>query len=422
MTLVTLQRYWNGLRNNNIDVISKNNAYGIIINNSNNPKPHFNIITYLNMKISSPNIVMVMEDNTNNSRGRSLRMGGYDYGENVITNINFIAKGDNVIGIYALGPQYNLRGEISIDSKNSTALVLNNSNDTIIAFSLISNPNGAAMDLNNISNSNIYSIGKINSKNAVSIANSNSTRIYKCNITVSDDYAIKIVNSSNLRIYENYLTGKSAFVRANEAVNCNNCLNVTFGEACGSGYRNNTPNNEYSINAKSITVKYNTGGGLTVTVYRNGKAIANAKFTIKINGKTLTFKTNSKGQYVYRINLAPKSYKATVAWGNVKKTVTVTVVKDIAKFKSITKKVKINKYFSVKLVSSKNKAIKNQKIVIKVGSKKFTVKTNSKGIAKLKLSKKIVKRGKTYKIAYNLKTNKYYKTSKSKYSVKVKIT
>ena len=143
---------------------------------------------------------------------------------------------------------------------------------------------------------------------------------------------------------------------------------------------------------------------------------------VKINGKTLTFKTNSKGQYVYRINLAPKSYKATVAWGNVKKTVTVTVVKDIAKFKSITKKVKINKYFSVKLVSSKNKAIKNQKIVIKVGSKKFTVKTNSKGIAKLKLSKKIVKRGKTYKIAYNLKTNKYYKTSKSKYSVKVKIT
>ena len=412
---------WALIRNNNIDVISKNNAYGIIINNSNNPKPHFNIITYLNMKISSPNIVMVMEDNTNNSRGRSLRMGGYDYGENVITNINFIAKGDNVIGIYALGPQYNLRGEISIDSKNSTALVLNNSNDTIIAFSLISNPNGAAMDLNNVSNTHLDGM-KINSKNAVSIANSDSLRIKKCNITVSDDYAIKIVNSSNLRIYENYLTGKSAFVRANEAVNCNNCLNVTFGEACGSGYRNNTPNNEYSINAKSITVKYNTGGGLTVTVYRNGKAIANAKFTIKINGKTLTFKTNSKGQYVYRINLAPKSYKATVAWGNVKKTVTVTVVKDIAKFKSITKKVKINKYFSVKLVSSKNKAIKNQKIVIKVGSKKFTVKTNSKGIAKLKLSKKIVKRGKTYKIAYNLKTNKYYKTSKSKYSVKVKIT
>ena len=149
--------------------------------------------------------------------------------------------------------------------------------------------------------------------------------------------------------------------------------------------------------------------------------MANTKFTININGKTLTYTTNSKGQYVYKVNLAPKSYKTTIAYGNAKKTVTVTVAKDVAKFKSVTKKVKLNKYFSVKLVSSKNKAIKNQKVVIKVGSKKFTVKTNSKGIAKLKLTKKIVKKGKSYKVVYSLKSNKYYKTSKSKYSVKVKI-
>ena len=404
---------WALIRHNNIDIISKKNAYGIIINNSNNPATHFNVIERVNMKITSPNIVMVMEDNLNSSRGRDLSVGQYtSYGKNYIRG-NFTAKGDNVIGIYALGPQYELRSQIIIDSKNSTAVVIYNSNDSVVA-SEISNPKGAAMDLNNVSKCHLNNV-KSNSKNAVSIANSDSIRINICNITASDDYAIKIVNSSNLNIHENYLTGKSRFIRANDAVNCNNCLNVTLADS-------NTPNNESAIDAKSITVKYNTGGGLTITVYFNGKAMANTKFTININGKTLTFNTNSKGQYVYKINLAPKSYKTTIAYGNAKKTVTVTVVKDIAKFKSVTKKVKLNKYFSVKLVSSKNKAIKNQKIVIKVGSKKFTVKTNSKGIAKLKLSKKIVKRGKTYKIAYNLKTNKYYKTSKSKYTVKVKIT
>ena len=405
---------WALIRNNNIDITSKNNAYGIIINNSNNPNTHFNVIVGMNMKITSPNIVMVREDNLDSSRGRSLNIGYSSYNKNYVGG-NFIAKGDNVIGIYALGPQYQLGCQISIDSKNSTALVLHNSNDSVVS-SQISNPKGAAMDLNNVSNFRLNNV-KSNSKNAISIANSDSIRINGCNITASDDYAINIVNSNNLSIYNDYLTGKSGFVRANEAVNCNNCFNVSFGEGSGK----NTPDNESAIDAKSITVKYNTGGGLTITVYFNGKAMANTKFTININGKTLTYTTNSKGQYVYKVNLAPKSYKTTIAYGNAKKTVTVTVAKDVAKFKSVTKKVKINKYFSVKLVSSKNKAIKNQKIVIKVGSKKCTVKTNSKGIAKLKLSKKIVKRGKTYKIVYSLKSNKYYKTGKSKYSVKVKI-
>ncbi len=405
---------WALIRNNNIDITSKKNAYGIIINNSNNPNTHFNVIVGMNMKITSPNIVMVMEDNLDSSGGRSLTMGYSDYNKNYVGG-NFIAKGDNVIGIYALGPQYQVGSQISIDSKNSTAVVLYNSNDSLVV-SEISNPKGAAMDLNNVSNFRLNNV-KSNSKNAVSIANSDSIIINYCNITASDDYAINIVNSNNLSIYKDYLTGKSGFVRANDAVNCNNCFNVSFGERI----MKNTPDNESAIDAKSVSVKYNTGGGLTITVYFNGKAMANTKFTININGKTLTYTTNSKGQYVYKVNLAPKSYKTTIAYGNAKKTVTVTVVKDVAKFKSVTKKVKINKYFSVKLVSSKNKAIKNQKIVIKVGSKKFTVKTNSKGIAKLKLTKKIVKKGKSYKVVYSLKSNKYYKTSKSKYSVKVKI-
>ena len=407
---------WALIRNNNIDITSKKNAYGIIINNSNNPATHFNVIDGITMKITSPNIVMVMEDNLDSSRGRSLSVGEYtSYSYNYIKG-NFTAKGDNVIGIYALGPQYQFYGQITIDSKNSTALVLYNSNKSGVVLE-ISNPKGAAMDLNNVSNCHLNNV-KSNSKNAVSIANSDSIRINRCNITASDDYAIKIVNSSNLNIHENYLTGKSGFVRANDAVNCNNCFNVSFGERS----MKNTPDNESAIDAKSITVKYNTGGGLTITVYFNGKAMANTKFTININGKTLTYTTNSKGQYVFKINLAPKSYKTTIAYGNAKKTVTVTVVKDVAKFTSITKKVKLNKYFSVKLVSSKNKIIKNQKVVIKVGKKKYTVKTNSKGIAKLKLTKKMVKKGKTYKIIYSLKSNSYYKTSKNQYSVKVKIT
>ena len=61
----------------------------------------------------------------------------------------------------------------------------------------------------------------------------------------------------------------------------------------------------------------------------------------------------------------------------------------------------------MRLLNSKNKAIKGQKVKIKVGKKTYTVKTNKNGYAKLKITKKRAKIGKV-KVSYQLVSNKLY--------------
>jgi parallel beta-helix repeat protein len=85
-----------------------------------------------------------------------------------------------------------------------------------------------------------------------------------------------------------------------------------------------------TLTAKAATLKVKKAKKISVTLKSNGKAIANKKVTIKVNGKTFQAKTNSKG-------IAKVSVKVTKTG---KFTATVKFAGDSA-YKAITKKVKI---------------------------------------------------------------------------------
>ena len=88
-------------------------------------------------------------------------------------------------------------------------------------------------------------------------------------------------------------------------------------------------------------------------------------------------------------------------------------------FTSPTKTVKLNKYFSIKLLDGKKQPIKSQTVSITIGKKTYNVKTNSQGLAKLKITTKIAKVGKV-NVKCTFKGNDYYKSSTVSFKLTVK--
>lgn len=154
----------------------------------------------------------------------------------------------------------------------------------------------------------------------------------------------------------------------------------------------------------------------------NGKAIPNQKITFKFNGKTYTAKTNINGIAKVKVSLSiKKTYSATLSYTGsddfkASKITAKIVVKTGSKKSKITAsnmKLKMNtkKTFQMKLTNSAGKALKNQKVIVKVNGKTYTIKTNGKCIAKLSIKLKQVKK---YKISMKFLGNKNYKaTSKT---------
>ena len=184
------------------------------------------------------------------------------------------------------------------------------------------------------------------------------------------------------------------------------------------------------ITAPSVTTVYNTNKNLVVTLKDvNGNAIANAKVTVNLNGKSKDLTTDAKGQAKYAIpsNLVPKNYyKATVSYAgdntHVKSVATAKVIVKKANVKLTTPKktykakVKTKKY-TVTLKNNKGKVMKKVKLTLKVKGKTFKATTNSKGKATFKITN-LKKKGKyTAKVTY--KGDKYY--NKKVNSVKITV-
>ena len=124
------------------------------------------------------------------------------------------------------------------------------------------------------------------------------------------------------------------------------------------------------------------------------KPITGQKVTFKFNGKTYTAKTNSKGVAEVKVSLeTKKTYTVTIKYsGNddykASKVTSKILVKTGSKksqIKALNMKIKKNekKTFKLKLTTSAGKALKNQKIVVKVNGKSSIIKTDKKGIAKI---------------------------------------
>ena len=184
------------------------------------------------------------------------------------------------------------------------------------------------------------------------------------------------------------------------------------------------------IVTSAISTTYGTSKKLVITLKDvNANAVVNRKVTVKLNGKTYSGNTNSKGQISITLpnNLAPKTYTATVSFAGdnkyIKSSGTVKVVvskaKSVltAKNKSFKLKAKTKKY-TVVLKNDKAKVMKNVKITLKVKGKTYTAKTNSKGVASFNL--KVLNKKTTYKATVKFAGSKYYNAVSKTVKITVK--
>ena len=151
----------------------------------------------------------------------------------------------------------------------------------------------------------------------------------------------------------------------------------------------------------------------------NGKVLSGQKITFKVNKKTYTVKTNSKGVAKIKLKLKKGTYKVVMNYnGNnvysaAKKTNKIFVKKNL-KTKLTAPKIKTtpktSTKYTVTLKNQNGEAIKKQKITVNINGKKYTKKTNSKGqvTVKVKFSKL-----KTYNVKATYKGSKIYKKSKA---------
>jgi hypothetical protein len=151
----------------------------------------------------------------------------------------------------------------------------------------------------------------------------------------------------------------------------------------------------------------------------NGNPIAGQKISFKFNGKTCYSNTNKNGIAKVKVSLtSKKTYSAEVSyWGNddynnAKKTSSIIVKTGLKKSKIAAKSIKIKRNkktnFQMKLTNADGKALKNQKITVKLNGKSHIIKTNRKGIANLPVK---MSKAKKYKISMRFLGNANYRSS-----------
>ena len=197
-------------------------------------------------------------------------------------------------------------------------------------------------------------------------------------------------------------------------------------DGSGGGSGGNTTKLATKITSSKLTTPYLAGKYLVATLKdKNGKAIQNAKISIKIAGKTYNRTTDSNGQIKLKINLIPKNYTAEISFaGNSKyikssTTTKVVVTKVNPKIAAANKSFKVStktKKYTVTLKNHQNKILKNSALTLKVNGVTYKARTNSKGQATFKITK-LTKKG-TFKAIVRFNGNSCY----NKISKTIKIT
>lgn len=233
--------------------------------------------------------------------------------------------------------------------------------------------------------------------------------VYGNDIATTGDVAINTTAAQN-RIYDNKLV-------ANSLVGDESVL-VDPAVAENSKVSDNYPL-VVVISANNVVKYYKNSTKLVGTLKDDkGNVLADAVVSITIGKSTYKVATDANGKFTLALNQAKGTYNVTIDVAGAQfvpttKKVTLKVVKPT--MKAVKAKVKKGKYLQVVFKNASGKAIKKQKVTLKVKGKTYTVTTNAKGIAKVKLN---IKKG-TYKVvAAFKKVNPYGKTTST---IKVKV-
>ena len=169
------------------------------------------------------------------------------------------------------------------------------------------------------------------------------------------------------------------------------------------------------LSASAITTTYNVNKNLVVTLKdANGNPLSGVDVIVNLNGAK-TYKTDNGQIKVSTIGLAPKVYTAEITFNGddrydqSSESVKVTVKKATPRMAIHQRTYKTNvkvKAFAVILKDNVGKAIRNTKVVLRVGGVNYYATTNANGKAIFKISK-LNKIG-TFKVAVTYKGNGYY--------------
>ncbi len=264
------------------------------------------------------------------------------------------------------------------------------------------------------------------------------------NIVKGEDFSVKLTDSNGSAISDKPVKFTLNSVESNATTDSNGVakLKITLNPGTytvrysfsADGYESS--HNQTSIfvittstskiKASSYTAYVGVKNTYTVTLTAGDTPLSGRIITFKINGKTVSKKTDSNGKASIDISEAKGSYKLSYSYAgekNIKSTsgtVKITVKKGmptkIAKANSIIYRNKKAAYFKIKLTDARGNILKSKKVTFKLNGKKYIRKTNSKGIATIKIK---LKTG-TYKIKVSFaKKSPYNKASKT-FKIKVK--
>ncbi|WP_458404800.1 Ig-like domain-containing protein [Methanobrevibacter sp.] len=210
-------------------------------------------------------------------------------------------------------------------------------------------------------------------------------------------------------------TNKNGVARIKAASLAVGTYTVSLSYAGNSNYSSSSLSKKVkvlsSISGSDLTKYYGYTSSYKVTFWKGGMALANTAVSFKLNGKTYTKTTNSKGVAKLDIDLAAGKYTVTATnpYSKEKVSHNIVVKKDKTTLKADTKKlyviVKEKGKFTVTLKSKHKVLIKNAKIKFTYNNKTVTVKTNKNGKASLTIP--VLSKG-TYKITYKYAGNKNY--------------
>ena len=180
------------------------------------------------------------------------------------------------------------------------------------------------------------------------------------------------------------------------------------------------------IKASDYTAYVGVANTYTVTLAAGNTPLADRLVTFKLNSKTYSKKTNSKGEATINIQEPKGTYNIEYSYAgenNIKPvngTSKITVKKGmpvkIKKYSSKAYKHKKTGYFKIKLTDARGLLLKSKKVTFTLNGKKYVKKTNAKGIASLKIK---LKKG-SYKIKVAFSKTAVYKKASETFTIKVK--
>ena len=241
-----------------------------------------------------------------------------------------------------------------------------------------------------------------NTKTKVSLSVPNVKMYYKdgskLKITLKDKSTKKGIKKANIKVIinrqtYNKVTDKNGMATLKIKLESGTYSVSTVFDGT-NGYESKTVNStvtvKSTIKCSDFAKYYKNRSTFPARFYDStGKLLKNTAVKFKLDSKTTSVKTNSKGVARLTVDLKPANYTVTVkntkTTEKIKRTITI---KSTIETNDLTLDEGQTARFNVKILNSNGKASANKKVTLKVAGNTYSKKTNKSGIASLDIDLK----------------------------------